>query len=532
MSIDVLISGGVVIDGSGNPGFRASVAIAGDRVSILYGETTQIEAQTTIDATGLVVSPGFIDLHSHSGLMILEDPTHEIKIRQGVTSELVGVDGISYAPIGDSQRLQELVRFNAGLDGRPDIDYSWATVAQYLRKFEQTVSLNIGMVIGNSALRLSVMGWDDEPVTAKDLNNMKALLREGMEEGALGLSSGLDYPPGSFATTEELIELCEVAGALGGIYHTHMRYQLGDRFLDPLREAIDIGRRSGSPLHVTHLYRRAVAPGGSHELLDLIHAANDEGVETTFDTYPFAWSSTKLLMLIPMSLQAGGPDALIDRLSTLSARSEIRSAIDKRADNYGGSHVWGRIHLGHFADPANQAYEGLSIAEVAALRDQHPADAICDLLVSEDLRVNQVAAGPDPLSIAAFVTDPVSMVGSDSVFIGERPSPRTYGTFPRILGQLVRDERALTLPDAIRKMTSFPAQTLGIGDRGLLRGGMKADVVVFDPDQIRSVATYEDPRRMAEGVHHVLVNGTFVLRDGRMTGALPGRALGTPLGTP
>jgi N-acyl-D-amino-acid deacylase len=527
MALDLLIDGGHVIDGTGNPGYRAGVGVQGDKVRILRGNLSDVVANQVIDGTGLVVSPGFIDLHSHSGLTILEDPRHEIKVRQGVTSELVGVDGISYAPLANDRLLAELVRYHAGLDGKPDLTYSWTTVAQYLKRFDGNTSINVGMVVGNSALRLSVIGWGDEAATDRDLANMKALLREGMEEGALGLSTGLDYPPGSHATTAELVELSEVAGALGGIYHTHMRYQLGDRFLDPLREAIEIGRRSGASLHVTHLYRRAVAPGGSQDLLDLVREANEEGTETTFDTYPFGWSSTTLLMLIPMPLQTGGPDALIEKLSNPSARTEIRAAIERRAGYYGGSHVWSRIHLGYFANPQNQQYEGVSIADVAASRDQHPADTVCDLLVDEDLRVNQVAAGPDEISVAAFLTDPVSMVGSDSVFVGARPSPRTYGTFPRVLGQFVRDERQLSLPEAIRKMTSFPAQTLGLQDRGILRDGMKADIVVFDANRIRSNATYEDPRRMAEGVHHVVVNGKLVLHDGQMTDALPGRSLGS-----
>lgn len=525
MAFEILISGGTVIDGSGNPGYRASIGVTGDSVSVLRGLPDRFAAEQVIDARGLVVAPGFIDLHSHSGLTIFRDPLHEIKIRQGVTSEIVGVDGISYAPISDRRRLAELVRYNAGLDGKPDLDYAWATVAEYLGRFDGAVSTNVGMVIGNSALRLSAMGWGDQPATESDLANMQALLREGMEEGGLGMSTGLDYPPGAHASTDELVRLCETAASLGGIYHTHMRYQLGDRFLDPLREAIEIGRRSGASLHVTHLYRREVAPGGSHELVQLISEANEEGVETTFDTYPFGWSSSTLLMLVPLSLQTGGPDALIETLTKPEDRAEVRAAIEARSAHYGGSHVWSRIHLGYFAKPENQQYEGLSIADIASTRGQRPSDAICDLLASEDLHVNQVSSGPDPISISAFLTDPRSMVGSDSVFIGERPSPRTYGTFPRILGQFVRDERQLSLPEAIRKMTSFPAQTLGLRDRGLLRDGMKADIVVFDPDEIRSTATYEDPRRMAEGVHHVVVNGKLVLHDDQLTGVLPGQSL-------
>jgi N-acyl-D-amino-acid deacylase len=523
--IDVLIHGGTVVDGSGNPGYRAAVGIVGDQLSILRGDVAGIEARRSIDAAGLVVAPGFIDMHSHSGLVILEEPAHEAKLRQGVTTELIGVDGISYAPLTDRADLEDLVVLNAGLDGRPGITYDWDTVASYLSRFDRRVSPNIAFVIGNSALRICTVGWADVPADADAVKNMRALLREGMEEGAFGLSTGLDYPPGSHATTEELVELSAEAADLGGMYHTHVRYQLGDQFLDPFREAVDIGRRSGCPLHITHLYRRVTAPGGATRLLDLVEDAVAEGLEVTFDAYPYPWNSTRLLILLPLWIQEGRPAEIKERIADPSLRHRLRRDVEERGSRYGGQHLWGSIRLGYFSRPENARYEGKTLLEVMQDRDQHPADAMCDLLLSEDLRVNQVGSSPDPATLPLFVQHPLGMVGTDSVFLGSYPSPRTYGSFPRILGDLVREERLLSLPEAIRKMTSFAAQRLGLTDRGLLRDGLKADVVVFNADGVRPRATYHQPREYPEGIPYVIVNGEIVIDGGRHTGATPGQAL-------
>ena len=522
--MDLLIEGGSIVDGSGNPSFRGAVAVDGDRVRILRG---QVEAGSAhrIDARGMIVAPGFIDMHSHSGLVLMEDPHHEPKVRQGVTTEVIGVDGCSYAPMPGEDDLRAFVRFNAGLDGRPDIDYQWRTVAGYLSRLDRRIAINAAYLIGNSALRICTVGWEDRPATRAELADMQALLREGMQEGAFGLSTGLDYPPGAYASTDELVALSGEGAQLGGIYHTHVRYQLGDRFLDPFREALEIGRRSSIPIHVTHFYRRVNAPGSSAQLLGVIEDGRDEGLDVTFDSYPYEWSSTRLTILLPMWLQDGGPEPLLERLADSGLRPRIREEVDRRAESYGGPTVWQRIRLGAFSRAENRHLEGLTIAAIAEARAQHPADAMCDLLVSEDLGINQVAANPDPASLPTFVKHPLAMVGSDSVFVGDMPSPRTYGTFPRILGDMVRDEQALGLPDAIRKMTSYPAQRLGITDRGLLRDGMKADIAIFDPSTIRPLATYERPRQHAVGVAHVIVNGVPVLTDGTLTDELPGRAL-------
>jgi N-acyl-D-amino-acid deacylase len=513
-----------VVDGSGSPSFFGAIAIERGRVWIIRGNVDTVDAHTRINAAEHVVAPGFIDVHSHSGLMLQQNPHHEIKVRQGVTTELIGVDGNSYAPFRNSGDLHQFVRMNAGLDGHPPIDYTWNTVAEYLSVFHRKAAVNVAFLIGNSALRICAVGWDDDRATNAQLADMQALLREGLAEGAFGLSTGLDYPPGSYATTDELVALSQTVADLGGIYHTHVRYQLGDRFLDPFREAIEIGERSGVPIHLTHLYRRSNAPGGAAEMLDLVESARARGLDTTFDAYPYEWNSTRLLILLPAWVQEGGPDAILERLRDPVLASRIRRGLDERGEQY-GAQTWNHLRVGYFSKPENNEYEGKTIAEIAKLRQQTPSDAICELLLSEDLRLNEVAASPDPWSLQKFVIHPLSMVGSDSIFIGDRPSPRTYGTFPRILGDLVRDERLMSLPEAIRKMTSYPAQRLGLPDRGLLRDGMAADVVVFDPALVRSLATYDDPRRYPVGIRDVFVNGEPVLLGGEITGALPGLSL-------
>lgn len=521
----LLLVGGLLIDGTGNPGFRAAVGIRDGRVTVVRGDASEVEADRRIDIRGSVVSPGFIDMHSHSGLVLLGGSDHKPKLHQGVTTEVIGVDGCSYAPFMRQRDLEDFVDFNAGLDGRPELAYDWGRVESYLSRFDSSSPVNVAFLVGNSALRICAVGWDDEGATSAQVADMQAMLREAMEEGAFGLSTGLDYPPGAYASTDELVALSESAANLGGFYHTHARYQLGDRFLDPFREAVEIGNRSGLPVHITHLYRRRNAPGGAREILDLVEQAHEAGTEITFDSYPYPWNSTRLTILLPMSLQSGGPAALRQRLADPGLRKELRAAVDERGANYGGSAVWDQIRLGNFATGEMRKYEGKTIGEVARDRAQHPADVMCDLLLAEDLAINEVGSSPDPATLRDFAVHDLAMVGSDSVFLGDFPSPRTYGTFPLILGDYVREERKMALHNAIRKMTSFPAQRLGLADRGVLKNGSWADVVVFDSATIKATATYDNPRQLALGVHHVIVNGTLVVEAGKLTGATPGRAL-------
>jgi N-acyl-D-amino-acid deacylase len=526
MSGSIAFLGGQIVDGTGAAQRPGSVLVEGDRLRLLAADAPLPHTARRIDARRLVVAPGFIDLHSHAGLMLFADPHHEPKVRQGVTTEVIGVDGLSYAPFANRDDLLALIEMNAGLDGRPDdaTDYGWSSVGEYLDRLDG-MALNVALLVGNSALRIEALGWDDVPADESALAHMSARLRGAMEEGAWGLSSGLDYPPGSYASTSELAALTREAGRLGGFYHTHVRYPLGDRFLDPFREAIEIGRRGDAPAHITHFYHRQTFPGSPEQMLALVDDARADGLDVTFDLYPYEWASTRLLILVPTWAQEGGPTRTKERLADPGVRERMRAELRDRGVLFAGARGLADVRLGAFTRPGNLMWEGRTLGELVTETGRDPVDAICDLLLSEDLRVNQVTPGPHTDGIRRFLRHRVAMVGTDSTFVGAKPSPRTYGSYPRILGQFVRDEALLGLEEAVRKMTSAPAARIGLHDRGLLRDGAIADVVAFDPVRVRANATYEEPRHFPDGVEHVIVNGTPVVESGEHTGALPGRAL-------
>ena len=517
--LDILIRDGLIIDGTGNPGYYGSVGVEGGTVRVFRGSAQELEAARTIDATGLTVCPGFIDMHAHSGLVLLSEPEHEPKVRQGITTELIGVDGNSYAPFKSQDDFQRFVEINSGLDGNPPLPGSWSTVEQYLNMFDRKSAVNIAYILGNSPVRIDAIGWESTPATDSDIANMKAMIREAMEEGAIGMSTGLDYPPGGYASTDELVELSKQVAELGGIYHTHVRYKSGDMFMDPFREAIEIGERSGVPVHITHFYQKAPSPGGAPQLLGLVEEASASGQDVTFDSYPYSLGSTRILIVFPDWIHEGGPERLKEALANEDARERLRGEVVPRAP------TWHDMWLTYFKRPENHRYEGRSIAEIAEMRKQDPVDALCDLLIEEDLQTCYVAEGLNQKTLPAFVTHPLSMVGSDAVLLGDFPSPRTYGCFPVILAEYVREERQMSLPNAIRKMTSFPAQRLGLQDRGVLRDGMNADITVFDAGSVRAPATRTDPKQFPIGIEYVIVNGTVVVDRGAHTGALPGRAV-------
>jgi N-acyl-D-amino-acid deacylase len=531
-SVDLIITGGTLVDGTGSSGRPGTLVVEGDRMRLLAPDADQpAHAKTRIDATDRVVAPGFIDLHSHGGLVILAEPRHEPKVRQGVTTEIVGVDGNGFAPFKDNDDLQAFVELDAGLDGHLPghwedwITLDWRTVADYLRAYDGTVSVNVGTLVGNSVLRIDTMGWDDVPADQAALDRMAAILRDAMADGAVGLSSGLDYPPGSYATTDELAALTKQAGEAGGFYHTHARYPLGDRFLDPFREAIEIGRKAQAPAHITHFYHRETHPGGPDQLLALVDDARAEGLDVTFDSYPYEWASTRLLIQLPQWIQAGGPAMLKERIADRSARDRLREEFTARGAAYTGPAGWADVRLGGFARRELLHWESRTVADVMTEMGLDAVDAICDLLLLEDLGISQVTSGPWSKTLPEFVKHPIGMVGTDSTFIGEKPSPRTYGSYPRILGQFVRDEQLLSLEEAVRKMTGAAAARLGLRQRGTLRDGAFADLVVFDPATVRSNATYDEPRRFPTGIEQVIVNGTLVVHDGEHTGATPGRGI-------
>ena len=523
--LDLLIKDGLIVDGSGNPGFYGSVGVDGEAIHIFRGDQVGTEADRTIDARSKVVCPGFIDVHAHSGLMILSEPEHHPKVRQGITTELVGVDGNSYAPFLSLDDFWAFFELNSGLDGAPPLPGTWSNVAEYLNMFDGKVAVNIAYIIGNSPLRISAVGWDERPANEAEQENMRAMLREGMEQGAFGLSTGLDYPPGSYADTGELVKLAKEAGRHGGIYHTHLRNKLGDQFLDPVKEALEIGQMGEIPCHLTHFYQKMTHAGSAKRLLGLVDEAVGHGQDVTMDCFHYPYSSTRLLILIPEWAFDGGPEKLKEVLRSPEGRERLRQEIHPR------SGAFTELMLTNFKQPHNHKYEGRSLAEIADMMEIGEVDTICDLSLDEDLQISYVSPGPRLTTLPDFITHPRTMVGTDAVLLGEYPNPRSYGTFPTILADYVREEGRLTVEEAIRKMTSMPALRLDIRDRGMLRDRMKADIVVFDPSTVRSPATRKEPKQFPVGIEYVVVNGTVVVDQGQHTGALPGRALrhGHPL---
>ena len=474
--VDLLIVGGEVIDGSGGPRVTGTVGVMDGRLHI--GDVGwQPRAARTIDATGLIVAPGFIDLHSHGGLMILADPRHEPKVRQGVTTEIVGVDGNGYAPFAHRADLLDFVRLNAGLDGDPGIDYDWDTVASYLDRYDRGQAINVGIMVGNSALRIGAIGWEDEPADERAVAAMRAMLREAMEEGAFGISSGLDYPPGSYASTDELAALTQEAAQHGGFYHTHVRYPLGDQFLDPFREAIEIGRRGEGPAHITHFYHRQTFPGSPDEMLALVDDARAAGQDVTFDAYPYEWASTRLLIQLPQWVQAGGPMRLKERLAEGTTRDRIRTEMAARGAAYASAAGWADVRLGAFSRPDNLRWESRTLAEVMDDTGQDAVDAICQLLALRGPAGGPGHQRPVDRWPAALPAAPrgdgrhrFHLPGREAVATHLRQLPRASWASSCATRACCRCE------EAVRRMTGAPAARLGMRERGLLRDGFAADV--------------------------------------------------------
>ena len=515
---DLLIENGLIIDGSGSPGYHASVSVRDERIAIHRGETPELDAARVIDATGKVVCPGFVDLHSHAGLTILGEPHHDPKVRQGVTTELIGIDGISHSPFKSHEELQRYIWLDSGLNGYPPQPADWLSVADHLGRYDDTVAINIAYILGNSSVRIWGVGWGAEPASDAQLADMRAVVREAMEEGAWGLSTGLDYPPGAYASTGELAALARESARMGGFYHTHTRASLRAKgLLAPWEEALEIGRRGESAVHLTH-YRQGAQGVGSHlDYLGLVEDARDEGMDVTFDCYTYPYSGTTVTIGLPHWAKDGGPERLLAALNDSDDRERMKREISSE-----------RLHnnwLTNFTQPQNKIYDGRSIEEIAEMREQEPADALFDLLVEENLGISTVGLGTNQHTLPAFVSHPHGMIASDAILFGEFPSPRTYGCFPIVLAEFVRAEKHLRMPEAIRKMTSFPAQRLGLPDRGLLVEGFKADIVIFDPKTVKAPATKRNPKQFPVGIDYVIVNGRVVIDNGSNTGALPGRAL-------
>jgi N-acyl-D-amino-acid deacylase len=497
---DVLIRNGRIVDGSGNAWFRGDVAISGDTI-VAIGPRIEGEAKRTIDANGSVVAPGFIDLHTHARGGIFEVPTADNYILQGVTTIFEGPDGSSPLPIGE-----------------------------FLARVEKKgVAPNFATFVGHGSVREKVMGSVDRAATPAELEQMRTLVRDAMQDGAFGLSTGLFYVPGNFASTEEVIELAKVAGEFGGHHTSHMRDEAA-KVTDSVRETIRIGEEGRLPTHVTH-HKIAGARnwGRSADTLQLIDEARARGVDVTSDQYPYTASRTGLNALFPRWALEGGREQMLGRLRDPATRARIREAVIEtiRYDRGGGDPK--NVQISNAPHDASLA--GKTLSDILRTRGTAPtvesgADLAMELLEKSD--ADAIFHMMNEEDVERILRHPATMIASDGevpVFGKDAPHPRSYGTFARVLAVYVREKKVLSLEDAVRKMSSFPAARAGIYDRGLLRPGMKADVVVFDANRIIDKATFTQPHAYAEGVSHVLVNGVLVVDGGKVTKATPGKVL-------
>jgi N-acyl-D-amino-acid deacylase len=526
--LDLKIEGAQVIDGTGRPGARADVGIKDDRI-VAVGDLHREAAGSNLHASGKVVAPGFIDMHSHSDWRLWENRRAESKVRQGVTTEVVGNCGFSPAPVSD-EFLDDLRGF--ALHVPAGMDFRWRSVGDYLRAFDSSgTALNVIQLIGHGTLRVAVMGFARREPTPAELRRMQKLLADGIEDGAWGLSTGLIYPPGSFATTDEIVELAAVAGRHRGFYASHIRGE-GATLLDAVQEAIHVGREGDLPVQISHV-KAAGRPnwGKVAEVLALVDAARDEGLDVMADVYPYTASSTMLRALLPDWALEGGIDAMLGRLADPDSRARIRRDIESPAT--GQSLVdrigWENVMIASSAK--HRDAEGRRISEIAAGRGVDAVDAALELLEAEGGKGSMILFQLDERDLRRALVHEAVMIGSDGSALapgglaGGKPHPRNYGTFPRVLGEYAREERVLTLPQAVHKMTGLPARRLGLKDRGVIAVGRRADLVVFDARRVADRATYREPHQYPSGIEHVLVNGSFVIKDGQHTGSLPGRLL-------
>ncbi len=455
MSYDLLFRNARVLDGTGSPWFSADVAIAEGRIAAV-GRGLAGDAVREIDVGGQILAPGFYDMHSHSDIALLVEPRHEPKVFQGVTFELLGQDGLSFAPVTPEIR-EQIRRHLAGLNGDDArAGWDWTSVGSFLDRFEQKTAVNVGYLVPHNAVRIGAMGWAARTATAAEIDTMRALVREGMEDGAFGLSTGLTYPPNLWSDTDEMVAMCEVVARYGGIYVTHMRGH-GDAILDPIRESIEICQ---------------------------------------------------------------GPDEELARLDSPDARARVRDdwAVKPPA--------WDKLTVAAVRNDANRWMEGKTLGVLIAESGKEAADFVCDLLLEENLAVSHVsAAEPSESDLTMLLSHPYQMAGSDGIHLGSHVHPRTYGTYARVLQRYVREQGTIRLEEAIRKFSSFPARRLSIPDRGEIRPGLWADLVVFDEQAVTERATFEAPKQLATGFSYVAVNGTLVLDGSTHTGATPGRAL-------
>jgi N-acyl-D-amino-acid deacylase len=484
------------------------------------------KACRVIDASGCFVAPGFIDGHSHSDLTVFSNPEMRQKVLQGVTTETVGMDGLSVAPI-DAACIPDWRKLLSGLTGDSTTEWPWRTLGDYLEAIDSAPpSVNVASYVGLGTLRLKVMGMSDREATSEEIERMARIATQSLDEGARGISGGLVYPPNQYQTTEEIVKIAKAVHEYDGIFDVHLRSE-GSRLSEALDEAFQIGRQAEIPILISHFKVAGKKNWGrSEQVLQRLDQARQEGVDVTISQYPYAAGSTALHALVPPWYHAGGPESLVQRINT--EREEIKKDLEREDwDNHEKEIGWENIRISSVRSDRNKIYEGKSIADIAVMRHQQdPADSVLDLLLEEDLNVGMVLFSMEEADVARIMRYPFVNFITDGLQ-GGKPHPRTYGSFPRILGRYVREKGLLSLEEAIRKMTSLPAERMRLKKKGRIIEGGDADITVLNLDTVIDHATYEDPIQFPSGIEWVVVNGTIVVEKGQHTGARPGRALRT-----
>ena len=532
---DVLITNGRIVDGTGAPWYRGDVAISGDRIAAI-GTLTGAAARLKVDATNLVVSPGFIDLLGQSEFNVLVDGRAASKVLQGVTTEVTG-EGSSIAPLNERMVKDGLA--NATYFG---ITQDWRTLADYFHRLElrSKTAINVATFVGAGGVRNFVVGKDDRPATPAELETMKQLVAQAMQQGALGLSTSLQYVPDRFASTDEIVELAKVAARFGGVYFSHQRSESGKIF-ESLDEVFAIAERANIPAEVWHLKTAYKANFGKMpEVLRRIEAARGRGLDVSANQYPYTRASNGLDACLPLWVREGGLEKMLARLNDPAQRERIRKDMDDAnaatwENQWYGSGGGDGVMVSTVLNPSLRKYEGMTLTEIGKAMGKDPRDAVMDLVVADKGESSVIISIMTEDDVRTALKHPLVGVGTDSGAKAEdgklsesKSHPRAWGSFPRILGHYVRDEHLLPLEEAIRKMTSKAAARVHLNDRGILRPGMKADITVFDPATIRDVATFENPNHYSVGVKQVFVNGRRVLADGVMTAERSGRPLRGP----
>ncbi|MEU3406212.1 D-aminoacylase [Streptomyces sp. NPDC006670] len=519
--MDLVLRGARVADGTGGPSYLADVGVHEGRIAAV-GRLPG-GGRRTLDASGLVLAPGFVDMHAHSDLALLRDPDHSAKAAQGVTLEVLGQDGLSYAPV-DDRTLEQVRTAIAGWNGAgDDVVFDWRTVGEYLDRLDgahggQGCAVNAAYLVPQGTVRAHVLGWEDRPATPAETGRMRRLVAEGLEDGAVGLSSGLTYTPGMYASGAELAGLCEVVARYGGYYCPHHR-SYGRGALAAYAEMLGLARETGCALHLAHATMNfAENEGRAPELLALLDGALAQGVDVSLDSYPYTPGCTSLSALLPGWAHEGGPGALLARLADDATAERIRYALEvEGSDGCHGVPVdWSAVEVSGTADPAHAHRVGTRLDGWAGARR---------LLLDDRLGTTVLQHVGHEGNVRAIMRHRVHTGGSDGILHGAKPHPRAYGTFPHYLGRYVRELGVLSLEECVAHLSGRPAARLRLPDRGLVREGYRADLVLFDPETVAAGSTYEEPRRLPSGIPHVLVDGRFVMRDGRRTDVLAGRSV-------